>query len=149
MADRGLLALQDPREDPREVRLPELDKESKRDILGHNSAKLYGLHPRHSKHYKPLPTDYPSRITDEQKRLWEMPPYNHTPNLEAKRDNFNVYRERYLALGVEPRKHPVRVDPQARSDPPPDRRRGATPRRRERHSSDLRRCCAALRSRLA
>ncbi len=82
---------------------PELDKESKREILGRNSAKLYGLHPRHTKAYKPLPTDYPSRITDEQKRLWEMPPYNKTPNLEAKRDNFNVYRERYLALGVEPR----------------------------------------------
>ena len=32
-----------------------------------------------------------------------MPPYNHTPNLEATRDKFNVYRERYLALGVEPK----------------------------------------------
>ncbi len=82
---------------------PELDKDAKRDILGHNSAKLYGLHPRSGAAYGPLPTDYPSRITDEQKRLWEMPPYNHTPNLEGTRDKFNVYRERYLALGVEPR----------------------------------------------
>src|SRR4029453_4931178 len=67
---------------------PKLDKESKRDILGHNSAKLYGLHPRHSKHYKALPTDYPSRITDDQKRPWERPPYTHPPHPGGGGENF-------------------------------------------------------------
>jgi hypothetical protein len=32
-----------------------------------------------------------------------MAPYDNIQNLEAKRDNFNVYRERYLTMGVEPR----------------------------------------------
>ena len=32
-----------------------------------------------------------------------MAPYDNTQNLEAKKNNLSVYRERYLALGVEPR----------------------------------------------
>ncbi len=84
---------------------PELDEDAKRDILGRTSAKLYGLNPRagtaHA--FRPLPADFASRITDAQKRLWELPPYDHTLNLMAQNDNLAKYRDRYLQLGVEPR----------------------------------------------
>jgi hypothetical protein len=52
--------------------------------------------------YHPVPKNFERRITDDLKRLWEMPPYDKIQNLEAKQDNFSVYRERYLAMGVEP-----------------------------------------------
>ena len=82
---------------------PQLDEDDKRNILGRNSGKLYGLEPRSGAAYGPLPSNFESRITDDLKRLWEMAPYDKTQNLEAKKDNFNVYRDRYLAMGVEPR----------------------------------------------
>ncbi len=92
---------------PEEIRerwgYPALDEDAKRDILGRTSAKLYGLEPRAGTAYRALPSDYANRITDAQKRLWELPPYDHTLNLTARNDKFSTYKERYQALGVEPR----------------------------------------------
>src|SRR5712691_10688468 len=82
---------------------PALDEDAKRAILGLNSAKLYGLEPRAGTAYRALPSDYANRITDAQKRLWELPPYDKTLNLTARNDNLTKYRERYQAMGVEPR----------------------------------------------
>ncbi|HZR09939.1 MAG TPA: hypothetical protein VFA79_15260 [Myxococcales bacterium] len=82
---------------------PQLDEDDKRDILGRNSGKLYGLEPRSGAPYRDLPADFANHITDDLKRLWEMAPYNHIQNLDARQDNFSVYRERYLAMGVEPK----------------------------------------------
>lgn len=80
---------------------PELDEDSKRDILGLNSARLYGLKP-HGR-VRQLPANYASRITDAQKKLWELPPYDKTLDLTAQDDRLAKYRERYLQMGVEPR----------------------------------------------
>jgi len=92
---------------PEEIRerwgYPALDQDAKRDILGRTSAKLYGLEPRAGTAYRALPSDYANRITDAQKRLWELPPYDKTLNLTARNDNLTKYRERYQAMGVEPR----------------------------------------------
>jgi hypothetical protein len=100
---------------------PALTEQDKRNILGLNSAKLYGLavgpvvpaddearrgfggRDEDDGQYHPIPADYASRITDDLKRLWELPPFDHTLNLTAKKDNFSRYRERYLAMGVAPR----------------------------------------------
>jgi len=92
---------------PEEIRerwgYPALDEDAKRNILGRTSAKLYGLEPRAGTAYRALPSDYANRITDAQKRLWELPPYDNTLNLTARNDNLTKYRERYQAMGVEPR----------------------------------------------
>ncbi len=92
---------------PEEIRerwgYPALDEDAKRNILGRTSAKLYGLEPRAGTAYRALPSDYANRITDAQKRLWELPPYDTTLNLTARNDNLTKYRERYQAMGVEPR----------------------------------------------
>jgi hypothetical protein len=101
---------------------PQITETAKRRILGLNSAKLYGLpvgtvSARDSDDerggfggseddeakYHPVPANFASQITDDLKRLWEMAPYDNTPNMEAQKDNFSMYRERYLAMGVEPR----------------------------------------------
>jgi len=96
---------------------PELDEQAKRNILGLNSAKLYGLQvgtvgadqegqnegENEDGRYGRIPANFASRITDAQKRLWELPPYDKTLNLTARNDNLTKYRERYQAMGVEPR----------------------------------------------
>jgi hypothetical protein len=81
---------------------PQLDESDKRDILGHNSAKLYGLTPRSgdAEAYRPLPADFEQRIPNSLKVLLEFPP--NPPNQTAEKDNLSKFRERYLALGVEP-----------------------------------------------
>jgi hypothetical protein len=79
---------------------PQLDEDDKRDILGRNSAKLYGLEPRAGAAYRPLPADFEQRIPDALKVLLEFPP--NPPNQTAEKDNLSKFRERYLALGVEP-----------------------------------------------
>ena len=81
---------------------PQLTEAAKRAILGGNSAKLYGLMPRgggaHA--YRPLPADFEQRIPEDLKELLEFPGY--PPNQTAEKDDFSVYKERYLAMGVEP-----------------------------------------------
>jgi hypothetical protein len=81
---------------------PQLDEDDKRDILGLNSGKLYGLTPRSgdADAYRPLPADFEQRIPNDLKVLLEFPP--NPPNQTAEKDNLSRYRERYLALGVEP-----------------------------------------------
>jgi len=93
------------------VGYPELDEQAKRNILGLNSAKLYGLQvgtvgadqegqnegENEDGRYGRIPANFASRITDAQKRLWELPPYDKTLNLTARNDNLTKYRERYQA----------------------------------------------------
>ena len=81
---------------------PELDEQAKRNILGLTSAKLYGLEPRLGSAYKPIPAHFERRISDSLKRTLEMPPYDNTLNLQGQDDNLSKWRERYLAIGVEP-----------------------------------------------
>jgi predicted TIM-barrel fold metal-dependent hydrolase len=81
---------------------PVLDEDAKRDILGRNSAKLYGLEPRSGAPYKDIPSNFEHRISDSLKRTLEMPPYDNTLNLTAENDNFARYRERYFAMGPAP-----------------------------------------------
>jgi hypothetical protein len=76
---------------------PQLDESDKRDILGLNSAKLYGLTPRRE---DSLPEDFEERIPNSLKVLLEFPP--NPPNQTAEKDNLSKFRERYQALGVEP-----------------------------------------------
>jgi hypothetical protein len=77
---------------------PQLDESDKRHILGLNSAKLYGLRPHAADHS--LPADFEQRIPNSLKVLLEFPP--NPPNQTAQKDNLSKFRERYLALGVEP-----------------------------------------------
>ena len=81
---------------------PQLTEAAKRAILGGNSAKLYGLTPRSgaAHAYRPLPADFEQRIPEDLKVLLEFPP--NPPNQTAEKDDFSVYKERYLAMGVEP-----------------------------------------------
>jgi len=81
---------------------PQLTEAAKRAILGLNSAKLYGLTPRSgaAHAYRPLPADFEQRIPEDLKELLEFPGY--PPNQTAEKDDFSVYKERYLAMGVEP-----------------------------------------------
>jgi predicted TIM-barrel fold metal-dependent hydrolase len=71
---------------------PEFTQDAKRKILGLNSAKLYGIDVRQS--FKPVPTDYEKRISDDLKRVMEFPGYSA--------DNMQRFKERYAALGSEP-----------------------------------------------
>jgi uncharacterized protein len=71
---------------------PELTQDSKRKILGLNSAKLYGINPQQQ--FKPVPRDYEQRMTTDLKRIMEIP--------AARADNLSKIREDYLALGPEP-----------------------------------------------
>jgi hypothetical protein len=51
---------------------PELTPQIKRQILGLNSARLYGVEPTISR-YTPVPADYEARIPDDLKRTMGMP----------------------------------------------------------------------------
>jgi hypothetical protein len=89
---------------------PQIDETAKRNILGLNSAKLYGLEvgtvssedDDEESSYGPVPANFASRISDTLKKTLEMPPYDNTLNLTAQNDNFTKYRERYQAMGTEP-----------------------------------------------
>jgi hypothetical protein len=77
---------------------PELTEAAKRKILGLNSARIYGIpgaaEPAGGGRYKPVPADYESRIPDSLKRELEFPGFAA--------DNMAKFKEKYLALGVEP-----------------------------------------------
>jgi hypothetical protein len=90
---------------------PQIDETAKRNILGLNSAKLYGLEVGtvssaddgdQESSYGPVPANFASRISDSLKKTLEMPPYDNTLNMTAQNDNFTKYRERYQAMGTEP-----------------------------------------------
>jgi predicted TIM-barrel fold metal-dependent hydrolase len=66
-----------PEEMRRKYGYPEFTEEHKRKILGLNSARLYGIDvPRNfAAHFKPVPADYASKMSDDLKRVMEMPGY--------------------------------------------------------------------------
>ncbi len=77
---------------------PELTQAAKRKILGLNSARLYQL-PSTSPvapggEYRPVPSDYASRIPDQLKTLLEFPGFAA--------DNLSKMRSEYLAQGAVP-----------------------------------------------
>lgn len=80
---------------------PELTETAKRRILGLNSAPLYGLEV--GAEYGPIPANFESRITDRLKKSLEMPPFDAWQNPTGHNDNLSKWRERYVAMGVEPR----------------------------------------------
>lgn len=71
---------------------PEFTEEAKRKILGLNSAKLYGMNV--NQQFKPVPADYEKHMSNDLKRVMEMPGFTA--------DNMEKFRERYAALGMEP-----------------------------------------------
>jgi hypothetical protein len=76
---------------------PELTEQAKRKILGLNSARLYGIENvtgELTERFRPVPEDYESRMSDELKRIMELPGFTA--------DNMSRFKERYIALGVEP-----------------------------------------------
>ncbi len=80
---------------------PELTEEAKRKILGLNSARLYGIEGVESTtladlnaRFRPVPEDYEDRISDELKTTMELPGFTA--------DNMSKFKERYIAMGVEP-----------------------------------------------
>jgi predicted TIM-barrel fold metal-dependent hydrolase len=92
---------------------PELTEAAKRHILGLNAARIYELPVgtvrsnqddvgfggmEDEGKYRPVPTDFESRIPADLKVLLEFPP--NPQNLLP--DNFTKMKDRYLAMGVEP-----------------------------------------------
>ena len=71
---------------------PEFTTDAKRKILGLNSAKLYGINVRDQ--FKPVPSDYEKRMTNDLKRVMEFPGYSA--------DNMSRLKEKYAELGAEP-----------------------------------------------
>ena len=88
-----------PRDMQEKYGYPELTETAKRKILGLNSARLYELRSTSTVQpggdYRPVPTDYPSRIPDELKTLMESP--------GPRADNLSRMKVEYLAQGQEPR----------------------------------------------
>ena len=85
-----------PEDMRRKYGYPEFTEEAKRKILGLNSARLYGIDVQRNfaAHFKPVPKDYASKMTDDLKRLMEMPGYTA--------DNLARVREQYVAAGGGP-----------------------------------------------
>jgi uncharacterized protein len=75
---------------------PALTPEIKRKILGLNSAKLYGIKPRHNlaAQFKPVPKDYAMKMTPAFRQLMEVD--------KPVADNMDLMRERYAAAGGAP-----------------------------------------------
>jgi len=75
---------------------PEFTEEHKRKVLGLNSARLYGIDVRRhfASHFKPMPTNYASRMPDSLKRDMEMPGYTA--------DHLARAKERYASSGATP-----------------------------------------------
>ena len=81
-----------PEDMRRKFGYPELTTDAKRKILGLNSAKLYGINV--SDQFKPVPSDYEKRMTNDLKRVMEFPGYSA--------DNMSRLKEKYAELGAEP-----------------------------------------------
>jgi hypothetical protein len=87
-----------PEQMRRDYGYPELTKAAKRKILGLNSARLYKL-PSASEAappgvYKPVPTDYVTRIPDSLKTIMEFP--------DPVADNLSRMRKIYAEAGGMP-----------------------------------------------
>jgi hypothetical protein len=74
---------------------PELTEQVKRQILGLNSARIYGLDPN-PRSYAPVPPDFEAHIPDHLKRTLGFPP----PGAGA--DRLTQIREAYVEFGAEP-----------------------------------------------
>jgi hypothetical protein len=75
---------------------PELTEQVKRQILGLNSARLYGLQPAVSQ-YTPVPADYEAYIPDHLRRTLGM-----TAPSATRDDNLARIKAAYQELGPEP-----------------------------------------------
>src|SRR5262245_22798136 len=73
---------------------PELTERAKRKILGLTSAKLYGIQALDTGSYKPVPKDYPSRMSSDLKTLLEFG--------QLKADNLSKMKETYATLAIDP-----------------------------------------------
>ena len=110
MADRGAVAVPDPRGDARAASaIRSSRQQAKRKILGLNSARLYNL-PTRVGAYKPLPADYERRIPDSLKATLNFPGFSkpgsdrgasYTPPTPPN-DRLAALREDYLAAGGHP-----------------------------------------------
>jgi uncharacterized protein len=88
----ALWRFQIPPEIRKKFGYPELTPAAKRNILGLNSAKLYGVKP--DPKVKPVPKDYEQRMTDDLKKVLEFSGYTA--------DNMSKFREQYIAAGAQP-----------------------------------------------
>jgi hypothetical protein len=100
----ALWRFQIPHEMRRRYGYPELTKEAKRQILGLNSARIYGLRTSDEEDedggeqdhegglYNPVPADYVARMSAQFKTLLEFPGYTT--------DNISKMRETYHAMNV-------------------------------------------------
>ncbi|MBM3727488.1 MAG: hypothetical protein FJW40_18955 [Acidobacteria bacterium] len=86
-----------PEEMQRKYGYPALTVADKRKILGLNSAKLYGMkgidEKNLGKRFKPVPADYPQRMSKELKTILEFPGFTA--------DNMSKMKEAYSAQNVE------------------------------------------------
>tara|TARA_B100001123_G_scaffold449080_1_gene612860 strand:- start:2078 stop:3859 length:1782 start_codon:yes stop_codon:yes gene_type:complete len=91
----ALWRFQIPEEMREQYNYPELTDRAKRKILGLNSARLYHIDPvegaEKDRLYRPVPTDYESRISDELKTIMEFPGYTA--------DNMSKLKNKYAELG--------------------------------------------------
>jgi uncharacterized protein len=78
---------------------PALTVETKRKILGLNSARLYGMKPGRNlgAQFKPVPADYASKMTPEFRKLMEV-----DKPVAAAMDNLDLMRQRYAEAGGGP-----------------------------------------------
>jgi hypothetical protein len=85
-----------PEEMRKKYGYPELTPEAKRNILGLNAAKLYGVNPGGNlkKRFKPVPSDYEKRISKELKTILEFPGYTA--------DNMSRFKQQYAQQGALP-----------------------------------------------
>ena len=85
-----------PEDMRRKYGYPEFTQEDKRKVLGLNSARLYGIDIQRNfaAHFKAMPTDYASKMTDTLKRDMEMPGYTA--------DNLARAKEQYVSSGLTP-----------------------------------------------
>lgn len=85
-----------PEDMRRKYGYPEFTHEDKRKVLGLNSARLYGIDVQRNfaAHFKAMPTDYASKMTDTLKRDMEMPGYTA--------DNLARAKEQYVSSGLTP-----------------------------------------------
>jgi uncharacterized protein len=78
---------------------PALTMQTKRKILGLNSARLYGMKPGRNlaTQFKPVPTDYASKMTPDFKKLMEV-----DKPVANRMDNLDLMRQRYADAGGGP-----------------------------------------------
>ena len=95
----ALWRFQIPEEMQKKYGYPALTVETKRKILGLNSARLYGIKPGRNlgTQFKPVPGDYASKMTPEFKKLMEV-----DKPIAGAMDNLDLMRQRYAEAGGAP-----------------------------------------------